>query len=333
MKKINKYLLLSFCFVTSNLIIADPIQTYDDMVGPAMFDVQYSDPFGVILNGHWVNYLTPSNAFGFEVNFGNDEFRLGGTLTHNINVNNRFKITAEHFAQRFDFDYAAAPDQHWAGQNDFAGIYQYLFNNNVLKTFSLGAFYTNAESENTGNAVFSNNNNIFYNLQRFAGANSGGPIAGVTLIPWTSSYLIANVMYDRVDYDTHYEPNKDSEGVGATLGLQQLLTDHLKLQISGTHLPPYNMFQGGIFWLLNTRPGTRMELNLSGSHLNGDIFTGSDSRVMMGFAYSWGGNCDDPRANYADEDPDNFIAWTAQPAIYMPAVLVQKDELVLRRGF
>jgi hypothetical protein len=49
---------------------------------------------------------------------------------------------------------------------------------------------------------------------------------------------------------------------------------------------------------------------------------------MFGVSYGWGGDPCGARANYANENPDDFLTWTNKPAVYMPAVLVLKDERI-----
>lgn len=335
-----KFGVVGFCCLLSWQIQAAPAETNstnqspqdnnNGMVGPFQFSIVDSSVFGPIFGAHWTNYLTQDNAFGFELDFGGDEFRLGGTLTHHINERQRFKLTAEHLAQQFEFNFLPGQKVQWAGQNDFGGIYQYLWpDSSWLKNFSLGGYYTAAETETINYAaLYVTPQGNFTNIQRFSGAKSESAFAGFTIQPWTGARIEADVNYADANYDTKYQPAKDSSGPGGTLGLEQVLTNHFKIDLAGSHYAPYNLYSAAAAYLFNTRPGTRLELNLTGSHLNGDIYNGTDNRAILGLAYSWGGDPCGARASYADESPDDFLLWTTKPAVYMPAVLVQNDQAV-----
>lgn len=167
---IKKLIILFGVSAITLISYADPTNCIDCSVGPfAQVGATYSDPFGFLGEGKWVNYFTPTNPFGFEVDFGEAEFRLGGTLTHIITDQQRFKLTAEHFAQHFDFNFFLNQEEQWVGENDFGATYQYLFPNCLLNNFSASIYYSDAESENVANKLFTTSAGNFIDRQRFVG--------------------------------------------------------------------------------------------------------------------------------------------------------------------
>lgn len=292
-----------------------------------------SDPYGFIGSAHWGNYLNQNNAFGFQVDFGGREFRLGGTWAHVLSANNRFKITAEHFAQQPNFVFLLEQRQQWVGQNDVGANYQYLVSNNPwLKSFAVSGYYVDAESENIQQLGFTTPQGNFIEMQRFTGATAGGGTIGMGVQPWTQARAEVDLNYDQVNYATVYQPAKNNAGLGATVTLQQIFSPHWKAAVLASDRQIYDEVGGGIYYLMNTRPGTRLEWGLAATHLSSsNIIQSPDNRIILGATYSWGGNPCEERVTYADDDIDSLINWTMQPAVAMPALLVQQDEGIIRQ--
>lgn len=328
-RKIIKLVLCLGLWIQAASVLANSATTDTDadtnVKGPNQLTISYSDQFGLLADWKWVNYINPINAFGFELAFGGD-FRLGGTWGRALTEQQRVKLTAEHYAQQFTMNFLTGSPTQWVGQNDVGLAYQYLILGNPwLKSVDAGAYYTNAESENVGTVPFVINHTKFIETRDFSGASTGNIHAGVTVRPWSSSSLGFSLDYDRVHYYPHFVHGENRSGIGEAVTFEQLLTSYLKFDLLASHTQPFDLYQAGIGWLLPSRPGTRLELTLAGSHLTGDIFTGTDNRAMLGIGYSWGGgsaNC--PRAHY-DVDHDSLSQWTTTPAVHMPAVLIMKD--------
>lgn len=291
----------------------------------------YSNQFGPLGDLKWTNYiLNPLNAFTFEFAFGGSEFRLGGTWGHTISDEQRFKITGEHFAQQFDMKFVSGSNTQWAGENDLGLAYQYLIiNNRWLQSINLGGYYTNAESESVGvDSFFTKQGGTFIDQKSFSGASTGNLYAGITVQPWQTGQLGLSLDYDIVRYSPDFVPaTNNRSGLGAAVTFTQLLTSYLKLDLLASHQQPFDLYQAGVGWLIPSKPGTQWELNLSGSHLTGDIFTGTDNWAILSLGYSWGGSPDSPRSHYELGQGD-LSQWTQQPAVSMPAVLIMKDEAV-----
>lgn len=309
---------------------ADDCATTTDDLPRGELSLIESSALGLIIATHFTNYIYDhANAFGFQLNAGDGEFRLGGTWAHLFSATQRFKITAEHLAQNFNFNYFVDPDHQTVGQNEFSGLYQYLFaNQTALRSFNLGGYYANAETENVNTIIFNGPINLI-DVQRIAGASSAGVVSGFGFQPMVDTRAEIDLNYDNVHYPTQYEPARDRSGLGATLTLQQLFTGHFRATALASYRNPFHQYGVGLFWLASTRPGTRLELGLQGSHLDGSYYLGTDNRITLGLTYSWGGNPDMPRANYFNENFDSLINWASQPVLPMPTVLVQKDEAVL----
>jgi hypothetical protein len=327
--RIIKVFLISTLFFVPIAFADNVCSPTDCMVGPLQFGLEYSDEFNLIINTHWTNYLTPRNAFGFEVDFGGYEFRLGGTLAHAFSDQQRVKISAEHLAQVFTFDFVSGDKDNWAGQNSFGAAYEFLPFQSWLKNIEIGGYYADTETETFDNKIFTTPAGAFTNIRGFAGAESYDVYAGSVFSPWWSTRIGTTLFYDHVNYNPRYVSADDSSGVGAAVSLEQLLTNHWKVDLLANPRRPFQRYIAEVSWLIPTRPGTRLEIGINASHLTGDIFTSTDNRVMLGLSYSWDGDPCGPQSNYANDNPDSLITWASQPVGHMPAVLVQKDETVI----
>lgn len=308
-------------------------QTFDQNPGPLQIGLTYSNQFSAIVDSKWINYITPHNAFAFELNGGGQEFRIAGTLAHAITPEQRFKITAEHLAQNFTFGFAAGNHIQWVGQNAGGVSYQYLLlNHSVLRDVQVGAYISKAETENIDDTLFVTPAGTFLNLEHLTGASAQGGSVAVDVQPWQTALLGLGINYDNVHYATIYQSANSSSGLGATVTLEQLLSDHWKVDLMASPRQPYTQYQAATYWLLHTKPGSRLVLGLIAAHVNGDIPTSSESRVTFNVAYSWGGNPDSGVATFALPDLNNaadLTDYVAVPAVYQPAVLIEPEQRVV----
>ncbi|MGB6976113.1 MAG: hypothetical protein WBE18_01455 [Gammaproteobacteria bacterium] len=306
-------------------------EVINDESGPLQLLLVHSDPFGYILNGHWTNYLTPHNAFGFELDFGPNEFRLGGTWGHALTQQQRFKITAEHLAQRPNYGFVAQNDTQWQGQNAFGVTYQYLLDTQYVKAFNVSTYAATAENESFYQTIFTQNQQTFTDIPKSNGANSYGATTGLALQFWPTGLIDVAANYDNVHYNPQYVPAPNNQGLGATVGFAQLITDRVQFSASASDHQAYNQFQAKLAWLTYTRPGRHLEVAALGSRIEGDIPTGSDNRLGLSLAYSWGGDPNGVAFVYSLPITNNaydLSNWTAEPAVHLPDVLAVKDELI-----
>jgi hypothetical protein len=308
-----------------------PQIVYDD-AGPFQLLLVHSDPFGYILNGHWTNYLNLRNAFGFELDFGGDEFRLGGTWAHALSEQQRFKITAEHLAQRPNYNFFAENDTEWQGQNAFGAAYQFLLERQYITALNISAYGAIAEDESFSNVKFAQNQQTFTDIRHSNGGNSYGAMGGISLQFWPTGLINVAANYDAVSYDPLYVSAPNRQGLGATVGFDQLVSDRVRFTASASDLQPYNQFQAKLAWLAYTRPGRHLEIAALGSRVEGNIPVGADNRLGISLAYSWGGNPDRPAYVYSLPTTTNAFdlsEWTSTPAVHLPEVLAVKDEHII----
>lgn len=300
-----------------------------DPPGPLRVGLMHSDEFGSLVDFKWLNHVTDNTAFGFELDFGAREFLLGGTFAYQPTPSQRFKITAEHLAQSFNFVLVGMKHlSQYVGQNLGGLEYEYLVQNPVLNSFDIGAYVAKTENESFAPFVFITPTDINTDTLNVVGGRSRGVAGGVNLTPWNNALVNADLNYDSLTFDTEFEPAKNDHGFGGTLGLTQIFTDHFKMNVAASDRAAFSQIELGADYLLPAKPGRKLELGLDAWHVTGNIPTGSENRVTLSLGFSWGGNRDVPAATYSIDNITNLIHWTDQPALALPEVFLQKDEVI-----
>ena len=301
--------------------------------GPFTATGYYSSKLGSFLDLKYVNDLNNTNTFAFELGFGSDQFRIGGTWAHELTLKQRFKITLEHLAQNIQFNYVTGSDGQWVGQNAIGAGYQYLLQKRWISSIEATAYYADAENANLGEKKFkAANGTPMIDQRRMAGARSTGFSAGVHMQPWSSGLIGVALNYDSVVYDTKYEPGDDTSGIGGTISFDQIVTPRFKFGLMASDRKPWSQYSANVTWLAPSWAGTRLQLGVVASHITGDIPESGDNRLGLQLLYTWGG---DPMVSpllYTVptlNGPTSLLAYVNTPAVHMPQVLVVKDERVI----
>lgn len=296
--------------------------------GPLSFSGTYSSKFGGFFHFQWVNYITPLNAFAFELGFGSKEFRIGGTWGHTLTAKQRFKLTLEHLANDLTFNFASGDSTQWMGQNAAGAAYQYLLNNHFFNSVNVDAYYSHADSETLSSKQFTYQGAPATDIRRIAGSKAYGGSAGFGMNLWPESAMTLALNYDRVIYNTDYVAGDNSAGVGGTVDLTQLFGPNWQLNLSASDRQPWSRYAGGLNWLLHTRPGTRLVLGVHGSFIHGNLPESDDARALFSVAYSWDGphQLASGFSIAKPGTPISLASWVATPAVEMPQVLVMQDE-------
>lgn len=300
--------------------------------GPFSLSAIYSKTFGLILEGKYSQLLNSSNALALELDGGKAERRVGITWGHVLTPHQRIKLTAENLSQKMDFDFDSGNVSKWVYQNAIGGSYEYLLTNKFIKDINLNASYSKANSQDLGSKDFSQSGVLFRNYRRIAGATDKSASAGVDISPIKSTLIGLQLNYDDVKYDMRYQkaPNQNDAGVGATISVHQLVNDRLQFSLLASDRKPYKDYQAEVDWLLNSAPGSQLQLGLIGEKIDANFGLPNDNRVGLQLSYSWGGDSTSHPMTFTDPVPSNDAGglkdWTNTPAVHMSQVLAIKDQ-------
>lgn len=289
--------------------------------------------------------LNDYTAYNLAGEAGIKNFRIGGTLGWNLAANQRFKVSAEYLWQKITYAFFSGNTDKWVDQGALGAAYQYDFEYNFHPQFDLSAYASHAPSKSlstvTGNFTNAQGSLVpFTDTRRIAGSNGAGIAPGLAVMPWQGGRVSAELNYDSVRYNNKYVSNKDAIGIGGTIGLNQAITDNLGLGLAAAVRQPFNNYAASLSWS-NVPYFGMWALSLFGDYtvgknslpntynvgLSADYFL--DQRCGHAVPVSLKGeNLKGEATTTMQPYHDNLLAWTGDPAVYMPQVLAIVDERV-----
>lgn len=339
-RKVSIPLLLSATLCSPLSSFADILSTptavcdrYANMYGPLQFTIEYVESLGYVFDPKYINSIGSYDALSFEFGFGGSEFRGAFSWGHALTPDMFFKFSAEYFAQDPKFHFESGSDTEWIGQAGFGAdlrIRQHAFTG--FHGYHAGLQYTIAENIQLDSIVIPMGGGT--NKRKIAGGRDYGATLGVILSPWHASTFDVDIHYDSVEWRKSYSKDKRLSGFGLSVVYNQLIGGHWKIFARGTDRQPYYEYKGGLRYLTDVGPGTRLELGGHYSLSGGEVPKQRESRYGLSIFYTWGGN------RYTSARPDyrgdvnygttrELIDYTNEPAVRPPQVLAITDETVI----
>lgn len=328
--------LLCFNFAEASVPNSDNTTTF---LGPTL-KLRYTAPF---------NYLT---AYSIAAEGGIRNARVGGTAGFRIQDNQRLKISAEYLWQDLTYGFFSGDLNKWVSQFAIGGDYQYQFDEYLFQPqFDLVAYYSHAPTYSIGTVTGSfidslGNTQSFVNVMRIAGSNAGGLAPGISIYPWWGARVGVDANWDKVSYNKNNPRRENANGFGGTFHLNQLITDHVVIGGSISLRRIFNTYQGNLAWTGLPFYGS-WAVGVGGEYTAGkhSVPNSYDAGVFVNYLMDMQTqnaiaqreatrrfmNLKGDLKGEASAVPlpvDDFLVWTADPAIYMPTVLAVPDESV-----
>jgi hypothetical protein len=308
-------------------------------------------------NNNHTTFLGPTAAVGFTSALndytaysvageaGLKNFRIGGTLGWKLAENQGFKVSGEYLWQKITYSFFSGNPDEWVQQGALGAAYQYDFlDYSYRPEFDVSAYVSHAPSKTLGTVTGTllNAQGVqvpFTEARRIAGSNGAGIAPGLAFVPWQGGRVFADLNYDSVRYNKTFSPNQDAIGFGGTIGLNQALTENVGLGLSAAVRRPFNNYAATLSWN-NVPYFGEWTLGLFGDYTAGKNTLPNTYNAGISFDYFL-----DPRCGIAvpmnlkgernlkgeatiQPINDNLLAFTADPAVYMPQVLAIGDEKV-----
>jgi|SRR5579885_791553 hypothetical protein len=289
----------------------------------------------------YTSSMTDTSAYSLAGEAGLRNFRIGGTLGWKLADNQRFKISAEYLWQKINFAFFSGDSEQWVNQGALGAAYQYDLEYPYHPQFDLSAYISYAPSKTlstvSGTYLDPFGNTVFYNdHRRIAGSNSNGISPGITISPWTGGKIGAELNYDNVRYDTDNSGiNEDAKGLGGTIKIGQIITDNVSVNVAAAVRQPFNNYAAdlnfdhiqyygdwtlGLFGDYNVGKNTLPDTWNVG--ISADYFLDQRAPHMVSVVK---GERDIKAERIPQPISDTLLAWTANPAVYMPQVLAIAD--------
>ena len=325
MKKFSKFALA----LTGTLLCLSSVEASNQ---PTTF-------IGPTLRGGYTAPINDMTAYSIAGEVGVKNFRIGATLGFRIDPTQRIKFTGEYLWQRINYHFFTGDTERWVNQGAVGGRYEYDFTDVAYNPqFDLNAYYSHAPSENLSNrGGFTTVGGVattFLDVRRLAGSDAGGASPGISFMPWDGGRLEIDANYDNVSYDTKNTKNEDAKGWGGTAIFKQIIVDNVLLGLTYANRKPFDDYEASLDWT-NVQYYGRWTLGVYGDYLSGKNTLPNTWNLGLSADYFM-----DPIAaaplkgeNLKGVIPaapaDNFLNWTADPAVHMPQVLAIPDEKVL----
>lgn len=273
-------------------------------------------------------------AYGLEVGPRND--RLSATVGYAFGDgdNQRIKLTGEYLWQDIDYTFYSGVTRQWVSQGAVGLDYQYLINKGIISDVDVGGYYSHAPSQNlspvTSSYTINNSTYQYTNLRRIAGSNAQGSNVGTDLNLWPGANVNVKVDYDRVIYDTIYQPSRNAIGLGAETTLSQNIVDNFKTDLTASVRQPFNYYKADLVWAKNYS-NSELNVGVYGSYTHGKNALPNTAQAGLMLSYKENDSKAAKSASTSGNDATNRLeAWTLQPAVRMPQVLAVADQRVIQ---
>jgi hypothetical protein len=254
-------------------------------------------------------------------------------------------VSGEYLWQKITYSFFSGNPDEWVQQGALGAAYQYDFlDYSYLPQFDLSAYVSHAPSKTlgtiTGTVLNAQGTRVpFTDARRIAGSNGAGIAPGIAFVFWEGGRINADLNYDSVRYNKTFSPNEDAIGFGGTIGLNQALTDNIGFGVSAEVRKPFNNYAANLSWH-NVPYFGEWSLGLLGDYTVGKNTLPNTYNAGISLDYFL-----DPRCGVAvpmnlkgernlkgeatiQPINDNLLAFTADPAVYLPQVLAIADEKV-----
>jgi hypothetical protein len=299
--------------------------------GPLQVSINWSDVYGPMLETHYANLLSDTNAIAIEGNLGSMQNRINVTLGHVFSPKNRIKITAERLAQKQTFDFYSGSIDEWVSQYAGGAELQHLIGGGFFNNISAGGYYARSGSKDLDPIIYTDTTGSeWINYRHIAGANSTGGHVSLGLKPWKTGMVTVTSYYDSVNYNTEYSDvsAEDSSSLGYGVALEQYIASTLKATAEYSHRALYDTIEGGIQWFHNIRHNkAAIGMSLGYTHNNYNDTTGdtnSENMYTVGLQYYFmpiRNNFTLPTFNF-----QSLTAWASEPAVRMEKVMATADQ-------
>lgn len=315
----------------------------------------HSDPttfLGPTLRLGLTSPLSDITAYSLAGEVGFKNFRVGATMAWRLRQEQRLKLSAEYLWQDLTYPFFSGNTNRWVTQFAIGGDYEYLLADYTASpSLVLSGYYSRAASSSLGTVTGVFVNSVggvqrFINNRRIAGANAGGLAPGMTMHPWSGGKVGVDLNWDDVSYDKHYYPNQNSNGFGGTFRMSQVILDNVVIGGSAAIREPFNNYAANLGWTNLPFYGL-WTLGLNGEYTTGKNSLPNSYNIGLSADYFLDQGCTtaaaqkeaanrfvNPRRDYKGEalvpvmPANDFLPWTAEPAVYMPTVLAVQDESV-----
>ena len=213
--------------------------------GPLTFGISSDNLFKYGFNAQYTQEINEQLALSGLVEYGNNSSRFNGTIGFGFLTHELLKISAERLSQNLPFTFDSGTINTNISQNAYGVSYQHVFEEGIIRTINFTGYYTNTHNKLLDPIIFSSGDSKYKNYRNVAGGTSKGFDVGSDLLLSKNTGISGHIFYDFLKYNTIYTPNSkyDTSGIGGNVSIDQIITDHIKLSVSGNIRKIYDVYK------------------------------------------------------------------------------------------
>lgn len=242
---------------------------------------------------------------------GREIFRFNGTYGREMGDTCFAKVSLEYLKQRLGLAFLSGREHKWVNQGAIGLAYRFSLAELTLN-------YSHAPDRNLFSHVIPNRNALCD--KKIAGSHAFGMSCLSSYVIWEGGTMTGGLVYDYVHFKRKFQRNRGIQGLGFKIGVDQSL-DYGRLHLGLAVEAPFIFYEASFASRLCFF-GCPLDVALYGQRVHGLKSIPSSSRmgIEIGFNLERMMACD-----FRDHS-SHLMEWLATPAVYMPEVLVMKDE-------
>lgn len=298
--------------------------------------VAYSDLYGAIFSAQYTRRLGNWTAFSLLGEGGKNQYRANATVGVRLPENQLLKLSVDQLAQRMTFDFATQDATTWVGQTAVGGAYTFLRPKKVLNSFFINGYWSQAQSKSLSTIQWIADDAEWENDRRIAGGTAQSGEIGIKLLPFSRTLIGMGINYGSVQFHEKYNStDHDSQGIGGSITLDQLLSNAIKLHVIASDRTPMQHYGVDLDYSPRLFHGNRLALKAGMAYDVGGRGLSNDAKATVSLCYTWGVTpaTTGPAPHItlgADGSSADLMVWTHTPAVKMSQVLAIADQRVRR---
>lgn len=268
-------------------------------------------------------FITDDQAVAAFAEIGPQTVRANATYGINTYECQMIKLSAEYLSQKLGISFKSGRTHRWVSQGAVGGIYRFVIRNDYVEDVDVGMTYSHAKTKSLKLKMIPEVNDFTY--RAIAGSDAFGLNAATSMYPWSGGRISGTAFFDVVRYRRHYEKKLTRCGPGIGIAFDQRLFQNWNIHAGVDVRNPfiyYNARLSSAYLCF----GTVCAISIFGEKIHGLRDVPSSSRVGINLDLILG--CYNPNLQCEKNTMTTLGCFVSTPAVYMPEVLVIKDEKI-----
>ncbi|CAM4438897.1 MAG: hypothetical protein LEGION0398_MBIBDBAK_00583 [Legionellaceae bacterium] len=300
--------------------------------GPLSFGTTYDELLGYSWHMQLGQSISDNAAIAILGEYGANMYRLGFTTGFKLSSQDMIKLTIERLSEVLPFQFDKQKINERFYQMAYGVRYKRGLTHPLLKEVDAGAYYSKAPGTDLHFMRMDNSGNAYQTSRYIDGSIGKGVDIGTKIKITPKTRLNTHLFYDELLYDNISKSlnNYNAKGLGASVGLNHLLSNAWKVNVNSEFRKIYNNYSMGISWLPQRFAHNGLEVSLVGNKWVFHNAQASNYNIALqaifslerrGLALTY---CSLPMPGRNTD----LTAWTTAPAVHINTVQITPERVV-----